>query len=1766
MKFFKASALSVSAILACFALLPSSLRGEAMIQYFNTSWDEITQRIPELAEAGYDSIWVPPPTKAGSGLSVGYDLFDPFDLGNLDQSGSVSTFYGTEADLLNLITTAHRFGIRVYLDNVMNHRGFAVPGYDANTPINYYPGMLPEDFHLMLTQDGFYRQNPGISNYNDQWQVWNLSTSNLMDIAQETTETAVGTTNNNFGLTEGATFPKIKFLRHPNNPEYYCYDANGNYVGFGGLLNLAPNPLPQGFNSAHDWAVNYLATNSTYYSEYVQDYLIRAARWLIDTTKADGLRLDAVKHVPDTFFGNNYNSYAPSKDYDDYGYLGKVERQFNITRGFNNAKFNYPGDDTFQSDLRETVFDTEKPRHNAMFFGEHLGGTPQQPYIDAGMRLLDNNLQSTLINNLPTGPLTGLDSPGGGGISGGSGISVGYAQSADNGYMPKIQLAHAFLLSRAGLSLIYSDGNHHAGVLGQISKAFPANANTNFLGQYGDGRIPNMLYIHNQFARGNQIPKWSDGSFVAYERQDKRENSGMTDADGTTMLFMMNGNSSSGQGRTFTTTFPPGAYLWQYASGSSDNGGSMTGFYYTVPANQTLNNNTADVIVPPGGYFAFSWRNPEESSLWNPGGGKPITILQNGQAPSTLTYLRKDGPDGDPNFNPYNVSGAVPGSYSYPYTVPRITDASNLSFISRSDGSAENVLLELDGGVDINSQLGLGPQSGELRDNPPGLTTDVFLGYEQGQFVERQYPEKFAAQDSRNDTIGSAGADTYDTSTMPVTIVTSNLQGNASFSTQNGTVASFVYHDPAVAVDPPSSGGHLGTLPANQYSATGAQLNFWVKMNPVGAGFRTFLYYTTDGTNPEAAGPTGIGSTQVLEMQFSHNGSTDGNNWWYGALSPAPNNSIKYKFGVYQSSVGGVPVSSVFPGNAAAVAQKESMMTTFQITNFNANTATVYPHDDYGTPQTGLSDGFHVVRARTFLKRDGTSTGNGLRSSIYNTFTQVFYLDTHAPLGEIDFPAHDGDSVGGQQYGVVVRTDPNVTEVWYNIADTDPNNDDSITNVANGNNAWVLATQLTANPTITSQYPNEWRFNYVNIPASGTGKIYVRLRKLSSAPYSAAWNSTTPSAADDATNHYTTLTRVVTESGPLTKLFVAFPNTDGQVVGNTYVMKVQFSHSLTTSFGTQQALLNNFLITISSSESGSAENPVVQPKSAYSIDAYNVNNNGDPNQQLDELAYTLPNLYNGQPDFLHTITVTFPLSTGEILTATRLVKAQPVTVVQDNILSPPEFDADGNVYKIILPAVGNPTAAQRTVPITVQTDGTATGVGITFNQGTVSPGNIVSTGSSVSGGNLLWTFNWTNVAAGDYQFTATVTSPNGTATAMRDAHVVFEQIVTTPVKGDTDDDGLSDVIETTAIPLPTTSSDTWTNDQVHLWKISGLTDPTNPDSDNDGLPDGLELGWGAPVGDTNATTDTNGDGVPNFLPDLDPPIYNTTDNANPPSGQDYSYFNPWPYNYNNSRTDQIAGSVTDPNKPDTDGDGIMDGVEDLTFVPRTSNGNPVLDANGHPTYLKWHNGRVDILPNGVDGEAVIAHPPTIYNTSTVDRTKVLAKSPNAVWLETDPNNSDTDGDGAADGSEDANQNGIVDLAIIDRNKQDGQGNFVVLGTFSDPLTPVTVKGSAAGAQTVTFYYTDFCYTYQEPTNGATYLSSCLNKTKLNNVFRPGGQTRTDGLDVIWLETDPRRYSTTGDGLPDGWKIKYGLDPFDDGESRRLQSSYRESHRQHEQWT
>lgn len=1554
-----------------------AVRGEAMLQYFNTDWAEITRKMPEIAEAGYSSLWLPPPTKASGGLSVGYDLWDPFDLGGKNQRSTVRTRYGTEAELLELIRTAHRFGIRVYFDNIMNHRAFDIPGFNENTPIDIYPGMVPEDFHLRTTQEGFYRKWDNTRNWNDAWQVRNLGLADLIDIAQEP-----GTTNLNFGPSEGSTFPKIKFIRDLERPEQYAYDKDGNYIGFGGLLTLAADLLNDEGNAnpteeqIKARAQQYLQDNAAVYEEYVGDYLNRAVRWLMDRTKADGLRLDAVKHVPADFFGATFGA---DKDTSDYGYIGQVQRQFNLTRGFSDANH------------RDTVFDTEKPRDDAMLFGEHLGEPPGYgPYFDAGMRLVDNPLRSEFNGRLgsPWAGLNGFDNPGAGGFA--PELTVMHAQSHDSDYAARRELQHAMYFTRAGIGLLYTDGNYQAETLGESGGAFPRHSNTSFLGQWDDPRVPNLLHIHEQFARGYQQGKWSDDDVIIYERVDKRENPGMTDADGVTMLFMLNDNYASGHGRNFDSSFLPGDYLFNY----STYGGGFYKYAWEIEDGST--------VIPAGGYFIFSWKNPDPSTLWASGGGRPITIYQSGEEVGTVDVERRDGPNGDADFHGDTlpsetrpiISNPENDDYTYTATVPRVTNGTDLDFIVRVDGSAENVLVRLGGGIDLNgtvpasTNVGLANNDPVNRDNPPALSWDSFLGFEQPTYIDRIHPELFAAAvTGTRDITGSVGAETFTTAGV--------LNQGSGFRFTDTETASYIYHDPTALVD----GESFKQWDGNR---------LWAKVNSVGAGYRMFVYYTTDDSYfPEGAAGSGVGQTKVAEMNYQAAQSGSGDDWW--ASAPMPNDfdpaTSRYKIGIFKT---GAP--SWFPGSPGAVERKTRMLTQFAVNNFDATNVEYFPHFDYAKdPEgnflttTGLAEGFHIIKARAFLSRAG-------KASIYNTFKQTFYYDTERPQGEVRFPENNGDTVGGSQYGVVVRTDATVTDVWFNIADGDSSNDDASTGFRNGNGAgfepftdtdrdgqrdanepyedlnengqwdddlaesWVRATEVTPSLAITpsdSSFTREWRFNYTNIPPTGNADIRVRLREVSSAEFKDFSKS-------DVDAHYTTLVRNVNTAGPNERVFIAFPTSDGEIVGDDYIMKVYFTKSLADGLS-EQDLLDRFTIRIGSNEVG--DEGLAQDPAEYSIE-------WNATSEYHALAFDLPNLYNDLPDFIHKITVLYDRPTGQSdFEATRLVKALPVTTPRVLIVNPPELGSDGRPYEILLPDVPSPGPEERQFNIRVATNLDATNVTLSFVD---LRGTTVGTPvTSDEGNSTNWDFLWSDLEEGTYRFTATVTSPGGTATASRNARVVFRELVSDGNDDDDDDDGLLNGDENTPQDLPEVNSDQWTNGDIHTYYAYGRSNPLSPDSDGDGLPDGLEVGWRSSQDPpTDPATDTDGDGFPNFIPDLDPPFYNTLDNFGSIPGVNSA-------SEGGDRAKQLEGSVTDPSNPDTDNDGIPDGVED-------ANRNGWVDGDGEllPTDFNPWLGRN--WPDGIIG-------------------------PGETWTETDPNNRDTDGDGSSDGyGEDQNFNGVVD--------------------------------------------------------------------------------------------------------------------------------------------
>ena len=546
------------------SLLASAFSQEAMLQYFNTSWKEIERRIPEVAEAGYTSLWLPPPSKGGSGAySVGYDPLDRFDLGDKNQSGSVPTRYGTKADLLRLVEVAQRFGLRVYFDNVMAHNAGPLDNVNPGTLFPGIPGFVPEDFHLVKKPGGGWKKANDSIDYNDEWQVLNRNPF-AWDIAQESPNTSFDPT----GQTENLDYPKFVGVRHPGQTWLYpdtnlpgVTDANG--VIFYPFADKEPYVDANG-NGRFDWTDSnangqhdvgeaseaftdtgvdptvpahqiaawgfgdgkYNMGNPV--AEDVNTMLIRATRWTIDQTGCDGFRLDAVKHVPSYFFGLQ----TGSKDSSSAGYLGNAQAQYNLTHGY-----------TDWSNHRNSSYSTNAVRDDLMLFGEHLGAPPNpNDYLDAGMRIANDNFANGVGSGIG-GNLSGYDAPGA--FTFGVDNGVMYCLSHDNNYMAGSErpAAHQYMLTRAGLPIVYTDGYNISGG----PDYFPKPAYIPFLGQYGQTYITGALPVRRDFMRGDQIPKWSSQNFCAWEFRDKSENAAMSDADGTTVVVMHSRNYVAGQ-------------------------------------------------------------------------------------------------------------------------------------------------------------------------------------------------------------------------------------------------------------------------------------------------------------------------------------------------------------------------------------------------------------------------------------------------------------------------------------------------------------------------------------------------------------------------------------------------------------------------------------------------------------------------------------------------------------------------------------------------------------------------------------------------------------------------------------------------------------------------------------------------------------------------------------------------------------------------------------------------------------------------------------------------------------------------------------------------------------------------------------------------------------------------------------------------------------------------------------------------------------------
>jgi len=266
---------------------------------------------------------------------------------------------------------------------------------------------------------------------------------------------------------------------------------------------------------------------------------------------------------------------------------------------------------------------------------------------------------------------------------------------------------------------------------------------------------------------------------------------------------------------------------------------------------------------------------------------------------------------------------------------------------------------------------------------------------------------------------------------------------------------------------------------------------------------------------------------------------------------------------------------------------------------------------------------------------------------------------------------------------------------------------------------------------------------------------------------------------------------------------------------------------------------------------------------------------------------------------------------------------------------------------------------------------------------------------------------------------------------------------------DTDGDGFDDGEDTTEGGTPLANPDT-DND--------GVDDRLDLDSDNDGIQDVIEAGGDDPDGDgvigTGPITDTDGDGFSD--------ITDTDDNTNPGAGDGGTALdNPDTDNDGIADTQDLDSDndgMTDANEAggtDANGDGIIDGFTDgdgdgFNDGQDTTQGGvnlPQDDTDGDADYLDIDSDN-DGIPDNIEAQSTDDYEAPTGIDSDGDGIDNRYDPDNAANTLTDPE--DTDGDGTPDYQDlDSDDDGLTDDIEGWDTNNDGVADTVASGTDSD---------------------------------------------------------------------------------------------------------------------
>lgn len=249
---------------------------KTMMQYFEwylpnngLFWDRCAAQAEALSNIGINMVWLPPAYKGAKGnKSVGYDVYDTYDLGEFNQRGAVPTKYGTKAQYLKAVKTLRKKGIEVYADVVLNHMMGADELEEVlaveNNAENRDEEIGEKKKRTVWTKFTFPGRGRKYSNF--KWNHTHFSGTDWDE----------GEKQSGIFLFDGKKW----------NDETDDEFSNFDYL-MGADIDM---DNPEVVQSVTDWG-----------------------KWYLDTVNPDGFRLDAVKHIKFEFYRDwlkNLREYA----------------------------------------------------------------------------------------------------------------------------------------------------------------------------------------------------------------------------------------------------------------------------------------------------------------------------------------------------------------------------------------------------------------------------------------------------------------------------------------------------------------------------------------------------------------------------------------------------------------------------------------------------------------------------------------------------------------------------------------------------------------------------------------------------------------------------------------------------------------------------------------------------------------------------------------------------------------------------------------------------------------------------------------------------------------------------------------------------------------------------------------------------------------------------------------------------------------------------------------------------------------------------------------------------------------------------------------------------------------------------------------------------------------------------------------------------------------------------------------------------------------